>query len=179
MPLPLTISCSCKIQIGFTFRVPAYLGSPGKRAVKRVCVLFLAVSRLSRVAYGSFMALSPFFLFLFAFSFFFSSFLQCFDTVGWVSGRASGLYKLSDGVLVWSSVWSKVQIVCIWPFLNSIISWNPDWFYLSGTGLPRLSWKGGRYTGVVVVIVVVFCFCLLEIMVCWLWWLIIHEQFQL
>ena len=40
MPLPLTISCSSKIQIGFTFLVPAHLGSPGKRAVKwvRVCV---------------------------------------------------------------------------------------------------------------------------------------------
>ena len=39
MPLPLTVSCSSKIQIGFTFLVPAHLGSPGKRAVKRVCVL--------------------------------------------------------------------------------------------------------------------------------------------
>ena len=38
MPLPLTVSCSNKIQIGFTFLVPAYLGSPRKRAVKRVCV---------------------------------------------------------------------------------------------------------------------------------------------
>ena len=38
MPLPLTISCFSKIQIGFTFLVPAYSGSPGKRAVKRVCV---------------------------------------------------------------------------------------------------------------------------------------------
>ena len=38
MPLPLTISCSSKIQIGFTFLVPAYPGSPGKSAVKRVCV---------------------------------------------------------------------------------------------------------------------------------------------
>jgi len=36
MPLPLTVSCSNKIQIGFTFLVPAYPGSPGKRAVKRV-----------------------------------------------------------------------------------------------------------------------------------------------
>jgi len=26
-----------KIQIGFTFLVPAHLGSPGKRAVKQVC----------------------------------------------------------------------------------------------------------------------------------------------
>jgi len=38
MPLPLTVSCFGKIQIGFTFLVPAYLGSPGKKAVKRVCV---------------------------------------------------------------------------------------------------------------------------------------------
>ena len=28
---------------------------------------------------------------------------------------------------------------------------NPDWFYLSGTGLPRLSWKRGRSMDVVVV----------------------------
>ena len=37
MPLPLTISCSSKIQIGFTFLVSADPGSPGQRAVKRVC----------------------------------------------------------------------------------------------------------------------------------------------
>jgi len=28
MPLPLTVSCFSKIQIGFTFLVPAHLGSP-------------------------------------------------------------------------------------------------------------------------------------------------------
>jgi len=49
MPLPLTVSCFINIQIGFTFLVPAYLGSPGKgplnvcvcacvRACVRVCV---------------------------------------------------------------------------------------------------------------------------------------------
>ena len=38
MPLPLTVSCFSKIQIGFTFLVLAHLGSPGKRAVKQVCV---------------------------------------------------------------------------------------------------------------------------------------------
>jgi len=38
MPLPLTVSCFSKIQIGFTFLVPAHPGSPGKRAVKWVCV---------------------------------------------------------------------------------------------------------------------------------------------
>jgi len=30
MPLPLTVSCFSKIQIGFTFLLPARLGSPGK-----------------------------------------------------------------------------------------------------------------------------------------------------
>ena len=38
MPLPLTVSCFSKIQIGFTFLVPARPGSPGKRATKCVCV---------------------------------------------------------------------------------------------------------------------------------------------
>jgi len=38
MPLPLTVSCFSKIQTGFTFLVPAHPGSPGKWAVKRVCV---------------------------------------------------------------------------------------------------------------------------------------------
>jgi len=37
MPLPLTVSCFSKIQIGFTFLVPAQRGWPGQRAVKRVC----------------------------------------------------------------------------------------------------------------------------------------------
>ena len=33
MPLPLTVSCFSKIQIGFTILVPAHLGSSGKKAV--------------------------------------------------------------------------------------------------------------------------------------------------
>ena len=45
MPLPPTVSCSSKIQIGFTFLVPAHLGSPGQRAVKRMYVcLYILVS---------------------------------------------------------------------------------------------------------------------------------------
>jgi len=39
MPLPLTVSCSSKIQIGFTFLVPAYPGYPGKEAVKWLLLL--------------------------------------------------------------------------------------------------------------------------------------------
>ena len=46
MPLPLTVSCFSKIQIDFTFLVPADPGSPGQRVVKRVCV-FLCVLSLS------------------------------------------------------------------------------------------------------------------------------------
>ena len=38
MPLPLTVSCFSEIQTGSTFLVPTYPGSPGQRAVKRVCV---------------------------------------------------------------------------------------------------------------------------------------------
>ena len=39
-PLPLTVCCFSKIQIGFTFLVSAHLGSPEQRAVKQVCVHF-------------------------------------------------------------------------------------------------------------------------------------------
>ena len=42
--LPLTVSCFSKIQIGFTFLVPAHLGSPGKRPLNGcvyVCVTFM------------------------------------------------------------------------------------------------------------------------------------------
>jgi len=47
MPLLLTVSCFSKIQIGFTFLVLAHPGSPGKRAVKRVCVFSVVYYRSS------------------------------------------------------------------------------------------------------------------------------------
>jgi len=37
MPLPLTVSCFSKIQVGFTFLIVAYAGSPGKGPLS-VCV---------------------------------------------------------------------------------------------------------------------------------------------
>jgi len=53
MPLPLTVSCFSKIQIGFTFLVPAHLGCPGQRACVCVCVWLLSwagvLARNSRV----------------------------------------------------------------------------------------------------------------------------------
>jgi len=49
MPLPLTVSCFSKIQIGFTFLVLAHPGSPGKRAIKRarVCVCVVLANSAS------------------------------------------------------------------------------------------------------------------------------------
>ena len=61
MPLPLTISCFSKIQVGFAFLVPAHPGSPGQRAIKRVCVCMLK----GRTAY-----------------------IQCFDTAAALSQSA-------------------------------------------------------------------------------------------
>ena len=52
MPLPLTISCFSKIQIGFAFLVPAHLGSPGERAVKRVCMLYLHNGERGDITWG-------------------------------------------------------------------------------------------------------------------------------
>ena len=44
MPLPLNVSCFSKIQIGFTFTVPAHLGSSGKGLLNRcVCVFVPSV----------------------------------------------------------------------------------------------------------------------------------------
>ena len=50
MPLPLTVSCVSKIQIGFTFLVPAHPGSPGKRPLNEcacVCVCVCVYGRVS------------------------------------------------------------------------------------------------------------------------------------
>ena len=46
MPLPLTVSCLSEIQIGFTLLVLAHPGSPGKRAVKQVCVSVCVLYKL-------------------------------------------------------------------------------------------------------------------------------------
>jgi len=40
IPLPLTVSCFSKIQIGFAFLVPALLGCPRKGAVEWACFCF-------------------------------------------------------------------------------------------------------------------------------------------
>jgi len=55
MPLPLTVSCFSKIQIGFTFLVPAHLGSPGKQPLNGcvcVCVTVCVCGAVLRVTAG-------------------------------------------------------------------------------------------------------------------------------
>ena len=55
MALPLTVSCFSKIQIGFTFLVPAHPGRPEQRAVKRVvcvCVCDTDPSSIARYQLG-------------------------------------------------------------------------------------------------------------------------------
>ena len=48
MPLPLTVSCFSKIQIGFTFLVPAHMGSNGKGPLNEcVCYLFIYLPKCS------------------------------------------------------------------------------------------------------------------------------------
>ena len=58
MPLPLTVSCFSKIQIGFTFLVPAHPGSPDKGPLNGgvcvcVCVFCPTISILYCVQYIS------------------------------------------------------------------------------------------------------------------------------
>ena len=45
MPLPLTVSCFSKIQIGFTFLVPAHPGSPGKGPLTCVVITWETPAR--------------------------------------------------------------------------------------------------------------------------------------
>jgi len=66
MPLPLTVSCFSKIQIGFTFLDRLTRVVPEKGLLNggvRVCVFMLLVAIVS----------------------------QCLGVVGWASGRASNL----------------------------------------------------------------------------------------
>ena len=60
MPLPLTVSCFSKTQIGSTFLVPAHPGSPGQTAIKLVCVcVCVCVLSTAAAACGWFAAEHP------------------------------------------------------------------------------------------------------------------------
>jgi len=78
--------------------------------------------------------------------------LNTFSALTLLVGRSEGhpaRKKLSDGVLVWLSVRSVVQMICMWSswchcHLSSLASVKSRIVYLSGAGLPGLSWKKGR-----------------------------------
>jgi len=106
MPLPLTVSCFTKIQIGVTFLVPAHPGSLGNRAVKLVCVCVCVTmpstehfqhitSKTGSAAMKADMLWGSQSIFLsnkFRFSrFFISSYrlLHSYELVAWLSGRTS------------------------------------------------------------------------------------------
>jgi len=56
MLLPLTVSFFSEIQIGFTFLVPAHPGSPGKRAVKWVCVCVYFTKNVTYFPFNSWLS---------------------------------------------------------------------------------------------------------------------------
>ena len=104
MPLPLTVSCFSKIQIGFTFLVLAHLGSPGKGPLNG-CVCnhstdwYIVVKCLRTVEFCVHLHSSA------------------FSALMLLVGRQEehpACKKLSGGVLAWLSDWSEVQ-TCIWP----------------------------------------------------------------
>ena len=97
MPLPLTVSCFGKIQIGFTFLVPAVLGSFGKKAVKRVCVFQTFENIFESLYYRQWVD---------------HDFSVLTLLVRWQKWHPV-CRKLSGEVLAWLSVWSEVQ-TCIW-----------------------------------------------------------------
>ena len=80
--------------------------------------------------------------------------LHCFDTVGWTSGRESGICKkLSDEVLAWLSVWSEMQMICMYgpgdatatPIISSFINKQNDLpCWCRHNGILRSSSKRGR-----------------------------------
>jgi len=124
MPLPLTVSCFSEIQIGFTFLVP-------DKGPLNGCMCMMCTHAFSALTL----------------------------LVGHQEEHAA-CKKISNEVLVWLPVWSEVQIVCVlssWCHCrpktpSSLAPFKSRLSYLSGNGLPRLSWKKGHLTGAVVIV---------------------------
>ena len=86
MPLPLTVSCFSKIQIGFTFLVLVHLGSPRKGPLNGcVCVCCYCMYCI-----------------------------QCIDTADWAADRKYGFYKTyfshSQGFF-FKEIWSILELL--------------------------------------------------------------------
>jgi len=79
----------------------------------------------------------------------------------WLDGRKDiwPVKKLSGGVWAWLSVWSKVQMICMWskwchchPIISCFVKTQNG--YLFRSGLPMLSWKKRLLNGCSVAVVV-------------------------
>ena len=77
---------------------------------------------------------------------YYSQIIQCFDAVGWASGRASNwVMRCWCGYLSGA----KCRLFACGPAAATAIPkphlllphFHPDWFYLSGTGFSSLAWK--------------------------------------
>jgi len=101
--------------VTLAWRHIALLSSPSIRALRLLCNIWFLISH----------------------------YLSAFSALTLLVGRQEGLparKNLSDEVLAWSSVWSEVQMTCIWSgrcHCHSIISAsvNSRMVYPSGTGL--------------------------------------------
>ena len=128
MPLPLTVSSFSKILIGFTFLVPAHPGSPGKRAVKRLCE-WLCSQCSVHLRYVScshiFMVIRTWilvFIFIHRTLFVFFSFVSClpFPTSP-VSVMTECCYRSTTWRTCWSLLWWMYCVhtiyAVIWPWV--------------------------------------------------------------
>jgi len=90
--------------------------------------------------------------------------------VGWHEGHPT-CKKLSDGVLMWLSVWSEVQ-TCIYGPADAtathclLLQWNPGWFYLSGTSSPQVVLDKGSLNVCVCVYQTCCCYTKVEVVRC-------------
>jgi len=121
MSLPFTVSCFIKIQIGFTFLVPAKQGSPGKGPLN-VCVYYMLFALSAFTLLAGRQEEHPACK---------NRAMRCW--CGYLSGARCRLFA-----------YGPVDAIVIPKPHHLLHHLNPDWFYLSGTGLPRLSWKRGR-----------------------------------
>ena len=65
---------------------------------------------------------------------------QCSDTVGWASRHLAGKKRV---MRCWCRLFAygPADASAIPKSRHLLPHLNSDWFYLSGNGLPRLSWK--------------------------------------
>ena len=160
MSLPLTVTCFSKIQTGFAFLVPAYLGSPRKMAIKCVCVCVCVCVCAERERKRETDRQKEKQIFSHETSLVgvlmykaYQSTLEALATMHYTDwcfiSHYITFYNLPS--VLWHFVRHQEEHPackkwrhCIPKLHHLLPQLNPDWLYLSGTGLPRLSWKRGR-----------------------------------